>query len=326
MPHTQDANLAILALAEYSSAAAEKLGSTIALDPGNRVPFRWPPHPVSWEYNVHSTDWTSETTFQHGEESFQVELARTPAGVFGRCQELWLEARGESVPEMLMALAAAAQPLFARQELIAQCIGREGRFSGQLRELTRLELLKLLYCPNRDVAHEARVQIESHASDPFWLPCLIWILNDRTHPYRRVAQWCVLDLFEALPTFAGDQDTSTAVRAIRGLIWDAEDDYARVMYKAGVVLGGHLPHIHGGPTLLECLTAPSPIGRRSAIHGLYHVVEWQPEMKTTVVSALQKHAETEPVPELRIYAKQMALDIEFGEVDHVIEPTLASER
>ena len=83
------------------------------------------------------------------------------------------------------------------------------------------------------------------------------------------------------------------------LIWNASDDYGRAIYKAGVVIGGHLPHEHGGPVLMDCLNSPNKVGRRSAIHGLFHVVEWNPAMKEQVVARLKAHveAETDPYPQ-----------------------------
>jgi hypothetical protein len=116
-----------------------------------------------------------------------------------------------------------------------------------------------------------------------------------------------------------------AVQAMKELIWSAEDDYARTIYKAGVVLGGHIPHKHGGPTLLECLNAPSKIGRRSAIHGLFHVVEWLPSMREQVVEALRRHAESEPDSALREFSTLMARDIAAGAYDHIPEPVFAGE-
>ncbi|MFX8988315.1 hypothetical protein ABTN23_19740, partial [Acinetobacter baumannii] len=75
---------------------------------------------------------------------------------------------------------------------------------------------------------------------------LLEILRDREHPMRRIAQWCVLDLFEDLPSyFPDDEGQKQAVDAMSGLLWDAEDDYARTVFKAGVVLGGHVPPPHG---------------------------------------------------------------------------------
>src|SRR5262249_30763102 len=158
---------------------------------------------------------------------------------------------------MLSQLAKAAEPLFQRQICINECRGLEGRFKGHIRDLNPSDLIKLLYCTDRDVANDAHTEIDTHASQRIFTPALVAILNDRRHPYRRSAQWCVLDLFEDLPSFCRHEDEEeAAIQAMRDLIWDAEDDYARTIYKAGVVLGGHLPHKHGGPILLECLNAP----------------------------------------------------------------------
>jgi hypothetical protein len=135
-----------------------------------------------------------------------------------------------------------------------------------------------------------------------------------------------LDLFESLPDFCKQEDEELeAVRAMKELIWTAEDDYARTIYKAGVVLGGHIPYRHGGPTLLECLYAPSKIGRRSAIHGLFHVVEWIPEMRDLVVGALERVAATDTEPVLREFAASMAEDIAGAAQDHRVEPVFADE-
>lgn len=302
-------------------------GSTIARKPGHRTRFVWPPHPISASYHVLASDWTGRATIDAFGETLAVRVARTPYGVFGRCDAIWLEARGESDDEMLANLLAGAEPLFSRQLAMARCLGLEQRFQGALRELDRLDLMKLLYCDDRDVAGEAITEIEKRPSDPEFFPLLICVLRDRRHPNRRSAQWCVLDLFEDLPSFCRSHaDELIAVSAMKELIWDAEDDYARTIYKAGVVLGGHLPYDFGGPVLLECLNAPSKIGRRSAIHGLFHVVEWVPEMQDRVVAALRHQAVEDPEPLLRSFAAGMANDIESGNQDHVLEPVFPGER
>ena len=134
------------------------------------------------------------------------------------------------------------------------------------------------------------------------------------------------DLFEDLPSYCvSEADEVQAVVAMKDLIWSAEDDYARTIYKAGVVLGGHIPYVYGGPTLLECLAAPSRIGRRSAIHGLFHVVEWIPEMRDRVVLALRSVAASDPEPALREFADLMASDIAEGANDHIQEPLFPGE-
>ena len=66
-------------------------------------------------------------------------------------------------------------------------------------------------------------------------------------------------------------------------------------------------------------------GRRSAIHGLYHVVEWMPDMRSRVVAAIRDHAREESDPQLREFAVQMASDIERG-TDHITEPVFPEEQ
>jgi len=301
-------------------------GSTVAKKPAHRVKFLWPPHPISYSFHVLTSDWTGNATFEAHGESFNVEVAKTPYGVFGRCEEIWHEERGETLEEMLEILRETSEPLFQRQLAINRCLECPGRFLGHIRELPPIDLLKLLYCDDRDAANEARSEIETHASNPVFFPSLLAVLNDRRHPNRRSAQWCVLDLFEDLPSYCHSQaDEEAAVRAMKGLIWDAEDDFARTVYKAGVVLGGHIPDLHGGPTLIECLRAPSRIGRRSAIHGLYHVVEWIPDMRSRVIHSLAEVGLNDPDPVLRTYAVAMADDIERSDGDHTADPFFPDE-
>ncbi len=300
--------------------AVARLGTTAAVEPGHRVKFQWPPHPVSRDYHVLASDWTEHANFEAHGETFDVDVARTPHGVFGRCESLWQEARAGTLEAMLEALREGAEPLFERQFAVSRALGISGRFKGRLRELPPFDLLRLLYCEVRDVASYAATEISTHASSGLFLPSLLEILNDRRHPLRRSAQWCVLDLFEDLPSFARTEDEQAgAVAAMRGLLWDAEDDYCRTAYKAGVVLGGHVAGALGGPALLSVLDAPSRIGRRAAIHGLYHVVEWNPEMRDLVVWALSGAAATDPEAVLRRYAADMARDIDAGK-DHVPDP------
>jgi hypothetical protein len=307
-------------------AVAAHGGSTVAVKPSHRVKFHWPPHPISYSYHVLSSDWTGKAQFEAHGETFDVEVANTPHGVFGRCGAIWHEARGDSVEEMLENLRATAEPLFQRQLLISRTLELNGRFKGHIRELSPLDHLKLLFCEDRDVANEAQSEIETHSCSGYYFDAMIAILDDRKHPHRRSAQWCVLDIFESLPSISRDEtDQREAVRAMRALIWDAEDDYARTIYKAGVVLGGHIPDLQGGPTLLECLNAPSRIGRRSAIHGLFHVVEWVPESRNEVVAALRELAGKDPEGLLREFAASMADDIEDGASDHGHEPVFPDE-
>ncbi|HSI73102.1 MAG TPA: hypothetical protein VK934_07975 [Fimbriimonas sp.] len=307
-------------------AVAANGGSTVARRPAHRVKFHWPPHPISYSFHVLASDWKGRAAFEAHGETFEVEVANTPYGVFGRCQDIWHEERGETLDEMLKNLRASSVPLFSRQLIISRTLEQFGRFKDHVRDLTPLDHLKLLYCEDRDVANEAKTEIETHASTGLYFPGLISILDDRRHPDRRSAQWCVLDLFESLPDFCETEEQELeAVRAMRDLIWTAEDDYARTIYKAGVVLGGHIPYRYGGPTLLECLSAPSKIGRRSAIHGLFHVVEWIPEMRDLVVAALERQAEVDEEPELREFAASMAHDIADAALEHRIEPVFPEE-
>lgn len=300
--------------------AVSGMDSTSPVEPGPRVRLQWPPHAVSRDYRVRACDWTERTSFEAYGEAFEVEVARTAQGVFGRCEALWQESRGESLDEAMATLRGQAEPLFERQFAISRALGMEGRFKKRIHDLAPLDLLKLLYCEIRDVAAAAAVEIETHASSGLFLPSLLGILHDRQHPFRRSAQWCVLDLFEDLPSFARTEDEqSAAVAAMRGLLWDAEDDYCRTVYKAGVVLGGHVAGKLGGPALLSCLNAPSRIGRRSAMHGLYHVVEWSPELRDIVVWALSGAANSEAEPVLRRYASDMARNIAKGK-DHGPDP------
>ena len=322
----KDADALAHELTSYIEEFVGKSGSTKAIKPGHRVKFSWPPHPISYSYHVLASDWTGTATlFSHGEQ-FPVTVAKTPHGVFGRCEPLWLESRGDTLESMLDNMAREAAPFLRRQYEIADTLGREERFRGTVRELAAIDLLKLLYCKDRDVANDAQREIETHARSGLFTPALIQVLNDRKHPYRRSAQWCVLDMFEDLPSFCQNGNhEAAAIDAMKGLIWDAEDDYARTAFKAGVVLGGHVPASHGGPVLLQCLDAPSKIGRRSTIHGLYHVVEWLPDMRDQVVAALRRQAEHDPEPLLRSYASAMADDIENDNAEHFQEPMFPDE-
>ncbi|HWD40335.1 MAG TPA: hypothetical protein VG944_15915 [Fimbriimonas sp.] len=302
---------------EYIDRSVERSGSTVAIKPGHRVKFHWPPHPISYSYHVLASDWTGRTVLDAHGEQFEVEVATTPNGVFGRSPELWHEDRGDTEEAMLANLRKSLEPLLQRQKLIGRTLEQEGRFTGHIHDLEPLGLLKLLFCEDRDVANEARTEIETRASSGIFMAPLLTILNDRRHPYRRSAQWSVLDLFEDLPSFSRSQeDSHAAIVAIRNLIWSAEDDYARTIYKAGVVLGGHIPYMDGAEALVECFEAPSKIGRRSAIHGSFHTVEWMPETKDRVLAGLAKVTETDPEPLLREYAAQMARDIRSNRFAH----------
>jgi len=314
------------ALHAFIDAAAEKAGSPRAIKPGHRVKFQWPPHPVGRDYNVHHAAYTEHAFFQAYGEKFEVMVATTRHGVFGRCEALWLEAMGKDERQMLRRMTEAAEPLFKRQMAISRCIGQTARFSGSIRDLCPLDILKLLYCEDRDVANSARIEIETHTANHLFTPALIAILRDRRHPNRRIAHWCVLDLFEDMASYVNDADEEQdAVDAIRGLLWDAEDDYARAVFKAGTVVGGHLNAEIASPVLVECLGAPSRIGRRAAIHGLFHVVEWLPDTRQAIVSVLRGHVDRETDPQLAEFAASIADDLAAGAFDHRPEPIFPDE-
>ncbi|RYG33303.1 hypothetical protein EON81_18480 [bacterium] len=314
----------LLAYSERAVVAAG--GSSEARRPGDRIPFHWPPHPVSYEFHLQPSDWREQACFEAHGETFPVSVAHTPHGVFARAETIWHEERGADLEEALENLRETSEPLFRRQIAMASALERPGRFTGQLRDLQPLDLIKLFYADDRDVAHEARVEIETHARQTDFLPGLLAVLRDTRHPNRRSAQWCVLDLFETLPLYVKNPlQEKEAVEAMKELLWTAENDYARAVYKAGVVLGGHIPYGYGAEALLEAIDAPSKYGRRSAIHGLYHVVEWIPTMRGRVVAALRHHARLEPDPQLREFAVQMSSDIERS-ADHVDEPVFPEER
>jgi hypothetical protein len=260
------------------------------------------------------------------DEEFEVQIARTPAGVFARLVGVWNEARGATEEEAVKGLLEGAEPYFRRQIEIAKTLGVPGRFRDSVRSLDALGLLKLLYCSDRDVAYEASVEIEKQASTGLFGPALVTILRDQSHPNRRSAQWCVLDLFEDLPSLIpSDEGRIDAVAAVRDLMANATDDYARTVYKAGVVLGGHVCTPEAAEALIGCVSSPSRYGRRAAIHAVFHLVEWMPETRDRVLSALERAAVEDPEPLLRSFAASQHADIESGAHDHMTEPVFPDE-
>ncbi|MBS1721850.1 MAG: hypothetical protein JSS66_02460 [Armatimonadetes bacterium] len=294
--------------------------------PSHRVPFHWPPHPVSKDYHVLPSDWTGRSELNVDGEVFEVHIARTAQGVFGRVERVWNEARAGTVEEVLEKLRSGAEPFFRRQRAIAETIGATERFQGAVRDLEPVQLVKLLYCPDRDVAHEAQLAIETQASSALFSAALIAVLRDASHPNRRSAQWCVLDMFEDLPSFCTTPESQAdAVNAIRDLLWSASDDYARTIYKAGVVLGGHVCSDESAKALIECIGAPSKFGRRSAIHAVFHLAEWMPHYRAQIIAALTEAQQGDPEPALREFAGAMASDIEAGAYEHMTEPAFPEE-
>lgn len=297
------------------------------VDPGHRVPLKWPPHAVSHDYHVLPHDWNESLTREYLGDKYEVRVARLPVGVFGRIESLYAEAFGSDTDEMLRELQVTIFPYLKRESQVAATLGAGVKYEGKIRDLAPLDLLKLLFCPDRDVAREAQIVIETHARGGLYSPGLIVALSNDTHPYRRVAQWCVLDMFEDLPSLVRDRaEEQAAIQAITDLMWTATDDFARTVYKAGVVLGGHICTSDAADALVGCLSAPSKIGRRSAMHAVFHLVEWLPARRGEVVTKLRNAAENDPDDLLRAFATHQAADIESGATDHVTEPTFPEER
>lgn len=320
--HTTEADRVAQAVRAFLDATP----ASAPVRPAHRVPFQWPPHPVSKVHHVLPSDWTGNATLEAHGETFPVDIARTAQGVFGRIQGLWNEARGLTVEDVLVDLAKGAEPYFQRQTAIGRALGLPGRFTGQIKALGTAELIRLLYCEDRDVAHEAQVALETNASQGHACLGLITVLEDERHPNRRSAQWCVLDMFEDLPSLCPSPDAqSRAIGAIKNLVWSAPDDFARTVYKAGVVLGGHICTAESAEALLACVKAPSPFGRRSAIHAAFHLAEWMPDQKDRTIQALDEAGQSDPEPLLREFALSMARDVRSGAYDHMTEPTLPGE-
>jgi hypothetical protein len=281
---------------------------------------------VSFDYHILPSDWTSKAKFEAHGEVFDVQVAKTAVGVFGKCERLWNEARGKTLDEMLQNLKEGCEPYFRRQFAIGDTIGLGRRYDGLLQVLAPVDLTKLLYCSDRDVAHEAHTIIETRASSGMYSEALIEIMNDRKHPNRRTAQWCVLDMFEDLPAFFPQtSDQNRAVAAIKSQMWEAEDDHARTIYKAGVVLGGHICTDPAADALIDTVEAPSRIGRRSAIHAVFHLAEWMPSRKGQILTKLRNAATSDEEPLLRDFAASMVRDIGAGVIEHVTEPVFADE-
>ena len=306
--------------------ASSRAQDSHPVKPGHRVAFHWPPHGVSYDYHVLPTAWSSIVTREAYGETLTIEIAKTEQGVFARVDGLWNEAKAESEEQAINEAVAGCGPYFARQDAISAALGLPYRFKGKIDELAPEEWVVLLYCSDRDVARSAMVCIEKKASTAVFTKALVEILRDNSHPYRRSAQWCVLDMFEDIAAFCKDCSAkSEAVVAIKDLIWTATDDYARTVFKAGVVLGGHICDDDAADALIACFEAPSKFGRRSAIHASFHLCEWMPERREQVVAALRVAAENDPEPALREFASHMAEDVATGASDHMAEPFFEGE-
>ncbi len=302
-------------------------GDPAPIKPDHRHVFHWPPHAVSHDYHITNDLWSESSEITVHGDTWPIQIATTDRGVFGRVEGLWNESRGETREEMLSELVGGCEPWYARRFAIQKALGRDEIYRGRTADLPSGDLVSLLFCPDRDVAHTAMIEIEKRASLGIYTEAFLRILEDERHPHRRSAQWCVLDMFEDIAAFCRTpEEVKRAVTAIKNLLWNAQDDFARTMYKGGVVLGGHISNNDAADALIELIGAPSKIGRRSAIHAVFHLVEWLPDRQADVLAKLQWAAENDPEPQLRTFAESQARDIASGATDHVEEPTFEEEK
>jgi hypothetical protein len=291
-----------------------------------RTPFHWPPVRPAPCARVRADAWTGLSRISAYGELFPVETAQADGQWMGRVPGIWNEAAADTEAEMLDQLREGMEPLLRRQITIAEGLGLPGRWTRPLEAADAFGLLRLLFSPDRDVSICAGLEIEKRASSRQFGEALLVVLRSERHPWRRSAQWAALDMMEDPGAFFPSPEAmNRAVEATKKMMWDASDDYARAVYKAGVVLGGHFSTPEAGRALIECISAPSRIARRSAMHAVFHLNEWLPEMKEPILSALRSQAEIEPEPELADFALAMAHDIERESHDHVTEPLFAEE-
>ncbi len=297
-----------------------------AVDPGHRHTFYWPPHAISRDYHVTSDQWKESSDHQFRGENYEIHWAENEHGIFGRIIDLWNEAKGNSKSEVLIELEIGAAPWLDRMDCISSALGLSTRFHGRIRDLTSPQLAALLFATDRDVAFSALTEIEKRASQLHFADAFIAILRDHSHPYRRTAQWCVLDMLEDHRAFCkSDSETQSVVDAILALMMTAPDDYARTIYKAGVVLGGHFCNEPAAEALITCINAPSKIGRRSAMHAVFHLVEWLPHHRMEVINTLTAAADKESDRLLKEFALSQANDIRNGASEHKEEPVFPEE-
>ncbi len=289
-------------------------GPQPAVKPPNRIHFEWPKPPVSAKYHIPHSAWTGSAVMDVDGAKYPVLVADTEYGVFGRCEHFWAEARAATRDGMLARLRNECEPLWDRQRAIGAALGIDGRVETPLPKLSAIDHLRLLYGSDRDVANETAGIIDRRARRGYWGPALLEIMKDRGLPLRRQAQWCVLDLFEDLPSyFPPDTERLEALMVLERFLWDCEDDFARTCYKCGDVLGDHIADERALQILVRVLkSAPSPIGRRSSIHGLIHIAEWLPDRRDEILSALRWSASEDSHPQLRGYADVAINDIEVG--------------
>lgn len=317
----------ILAGVQGAIQRANPSGNPVAaLDPGHRHAFQWPPHAVSRDFHVVPDDWKETTQHDFRGETYEVQWAETEQGIFGRVIGLWNEAKGRTREEVLNALEEGAGPWLSRMDTISEALGLPSRFHGYITDLPSPSLAALLFARDRDVAYRALTEIEKRASQLQFADAFVAILRDTCHPYRRTAQWCVLDMLEDYRAFCRtDSEIQAVVDAIESLMCEAPDDYCRAVYKAGVVLGGHFCNEPAANALTRLLIAPSKIGRRSAMHAVFHLVEWLPDHRVEVVNALRSAAESETEPLLKEFALSQAHDIDTGAIEHKEEPVFPEE-
>lgn len=289
-----------------------------AVRPGHWQPFKWPPKS---DIHVRPEEWTHSSVANTPDGDVEVRWAKRGNLLIGQIDKYWVTASGATEKEIVGKLLKGVKPLFDRQREIGWLIGAEDRYQGTFAELSPVGLVRCLYAVDRDIVKQAALEIETHAKQAVFAPTLIAILEDRTHPQRRSAQWAVLDLFEDLPSFCPDPEVQeVAIEAIFNLMWDAPDDYVRTIYKGGIVLGGHICNEPASEALLKLFEAPSKFGRRAAYHASFHLAEWQPQLRDTIIDALRSAREKEPELILASYCADMANDIIAGGVDHVGDP------
>lgn len=313
-------------LQEFIDRDVRRRGSTATIRPGHYEPWHWPPHPVAYDFHIPTGAWTEKDSIDSHGHHWLIEIAETESGIFGRIPDLSCDAHAKSLDELKRALKKRCAPLLNRWSRVARALEREGLANGSIRLFSPLQKLKLLYAEDRAVCRDAQREIEADGPAKLFGPSFLVILSDETHPMRRQAQWSVLDMLEDIPSFFPESsDRNVAIDAVVDLMRRAPDDYARTVFKAGVVLGGHVCTDYAADRVLELLTAESRIARRSAIHCVFHLAEWLPIRKSEILQALQRSSEKDPEPSLRAYAKCMARDIEAESVDHVTEPTFDDE-
>ncbi len=301
-------------------------GDFAPIKPDHYRPWHWPLHPVSFDYHIPASEWHGRANLEFDGDQYTVEVARTPWGVFGRCEALRAEAKGETEELMLDSLVESCEPLFERQAEISRIAGFAERYTGSIRDLEPAIKLRLLYSSDRAIAHDAQLEIETGGELTLYGPALVSILLDSEHRHRRTAQWLVLDLFEDLQSFCPEESAmQEAVAAIKTMMWEAQDDFARTIYKAGVVLGGHVCNETSARTILQLISAPSRIARRSAMHASFHLCEWMPERKDDVLAALLNAAQNDSEPLLRPYCAGLIVDIKNEVIDHIAEPMFPDE-